>query len=97
MNDVTESQIEMMKHAIGWDFVKPKHKILNAYRNRYFTNKNDKRYLEWKDLENKKFAKENSFIYTQSSLFQVTTKAIKFLSSKYKVKIIQDKEDIVEG
>lgn len=94
---ISKYQTSLMKHAIGWDVLSgPKHKIFNAYRNRYVVHKRTPDYEMWKDLEDKKFAKEYEF-QNEMSLFKITTQAIKFLSSTYRTKIIQDKEDIVEG
>ena len=93
--DVSNNQLDLMKHAIGWNNTPIKHKILNAYRNRYFVyNASDKCSL-WKDLESKGYAK---YFYVDDSmnLYAVTTKGIKLLSSLYRVKINQDSEDIVE-
>lgn len=93
---ISKYQTSLMKHAIGWDVLSgPKHKIFNAYRNRYVVHKRTPDYEMWKDLEDKKFAKEYEF-QNETSLFKITTQAIKFLSSTYRTKIIQDKEDIVE-
>ena len=98
MNDITEKQSNMMEHAIGlWiSIIRPEYKFFKAYRNCYVVHENTLEYKLWQDLENRKLAKEKPNFGVSMSLFQVTTKGIKFLSNKYKIKIIQDKEDIVE-
>lgn len=98
MNDITEKQSNMMEHAIGlWiSIIRPEYKFFNAYRNHYVVHKDTLEYKMWKDLENQQLAKEKPNFGVSMSLFQVTTKGIEFLNNKYKIKIIQDKEDIVE-
>lgn len=94
MIDITIEQIDLIKHAIGWDNISSRHKIFNSYRNRYFCIIGEEKHKQWADLEEKGYAK-SFYVDSTMVLFMVTRKAIEFLSDLFKIKINQDKEDII--
>ena len=94
--NISERQIELMKHAIGWNYEnRPYRKVLKAYRNRYVVGSHCDALELWEDLCEKDYARGKVF-YGKFIVFRVSSKGIKLLTSKYRVKIIQEKEDIEE-
>lgn len=84
MNEVKLSlvQIELMKHAIGFDSTKIKRGKYEAYRNRYLSNEllND----DWEYLVKKGLAeKRNTFPHNNSTLFFVSDLGLKYLGELF--------------
>jgi len=83
------TQIENMKHCIGFRGDKVKHRKYVAFRNHYITSDNSE---SWDDLVSKGLANKRSFpqgIGNNPRWYSVSEKGIEFLSKLLEVKITE--------
>ena len=93
-------QINTMKHAIGWADDSIKNKTLKCYRNYYWAPPSGDKFEIWTNLAFGGYAKLLRVVKDTTHptvLFAVTNYGIKYLEELFKIKIIQDEEDIVEA
>lgn len=73
LNQVSDNQLRMMKHALGMNYKK------KPYRNRFYCSANDK---EWNDLVDKGFAVKQGGWNEEDTYYHLTFEAVKLIYGK---------------